>query len=81
MVNDMALATVITARLGVGEAIEFGFKSIPVPILGQILGSVAGATISATVTYNTIRAALKAHTEIAQKTIVVVNELTVKNGL
>ena len=75
LVHDMALAAVITARLAASEIIEAQFKPVP------FLGSIAGATISAGVTYKIIRVALDAHTEIAQKTLVVVNELTLKKDL
>ena len=74
LVDDMSLAKVIMARITASEVIEAQFKPVP------ILGSIAGATISAVVTYNTISAALNAHTEIAQKTLVVVNELTTERA-
>ena len=45
------------------------------------LGAIDGATVSSGVTYYTIRSALDAHTENAQRTIIVVNELTIEKGM
>merc|ERR1719494_293750 len=75
LVSDLALATLITARLAIPEALETAVKTVP------ILGSIAGATVSFGVTFYTLRTALNAHTEIAQKLINVVNELTVEEGM
>ena len=75
LVDQDALKVVLVARMASSEALEIAVKTVP------ILGSIAGASVSSGVTFYTLRTALNAHTEIAQKLINVVNELTVEEGM
>ena len=75
LVDQDALKVVLMARMASSEALEIAVKTVP------ILGSIAGASVSSGVTFYTLRTALNAHTEIAQKLINVVNELTVEEGM
>ena len=61
--------------IATSEGLENPLKVVP------IVGSLAGAAISSGVTYYVLNSALDAHTEIAQKTIVVVNELSIEKGM
>jgi len=76
LVKKTTLTALLTTTMVAAEAVENSFK-IGIPILG----SIAGAGISYGVTFTTLRTALNAHAEIAQKVIIVVNQLAIERGM
>ena len=72
VVSKDALKVALLAIMAIPEAFQTVVQTVP------IFGSIAGASVSSGVTYYTLRSALDAHTEIAQRLINVVNELTVE---
>ena len=75
VVSKDALKVALLAIMAMPEAFQTVVQTVP------IFGSIAGASVSSGVTYYTLRSALDAHTEIAQRLIKVVNELTVEEGM
>ena len=76
LVKQTTLSALFATSMAATEVVESSFK-IGIPILG----SIAGASISFGVTFTTLRTALNAHAEIAQKAIIVVNELALERGM
>ena len=72
LVTTEALPAVLGKMMAASEGVESPTMIVP------ILGSVAGASFSSGRAYYTLRAALDAHKEIAQRTIDVVTELTLE---